>query len=351
MTHGGNVWQGGSPDSWLDYSANIRPGGPPDWVREALARGLDDAAYYPDPAMRAASEALAVYLDLPADCVRPTAGGISALDLGMGAADRQVVLLSPGFGEYEWLARNHGLQVRAVPLLKEFHAVADPAEVLRGAISPGTLMCLGNPVNPLGCAFPRGDMTRLLDVVEAADGWLMVDEAFISYCADCSIHDLVTARERLIVAGSMTKILGIPGVRLGYLCAGPATLSRLTARQLTWELNCVAAAVLRALPDHRNEVADEARLTAARREALITGLQAMGLYVYPSRAAFVLVDLGRPAEPIAAALKDQGILVRQCMDFSGVDDGNHLRLAVKDDRSNARLLAALREALTCAANH
>ena len=112
-----------------------------------------------------------------------------------------------------------------------------------------------------------------------------------------------------------------------------------------------AAAVLRALPDHRADVIDEARLTAARREALVTGLQAMGLYVYPSRAAFVLVDLGRPAEPIAAALKDQGILVRQCMDFSGVDDGNHLRLAVKDDRSNARLLAALREALTCAANH
>ena len=38
MTHGGNVWAGGDPAEWLDYSANIRPGGPPEWVRAALLR-------------------------------------------------------------------------------------------------------------------------------------------------------------------------------------------------------------------------------------------------------------------------------------------------------------------------
>ena len=30
MKHGGNVWQGERPSEWLDFSANLRPEGPPD---------------------------------------------------------------------------------------------------------------------------------------------------------------------------------------------------------------------------------------------------------------------------------------------------------------------------------
>ena len=58
MRHGGNVWQGNAPDEWLDYSANVRPDGPPEWVREAMRAGLSRARYYPDPAQRAARAAL-----------------------------------------------------------------------------------------------------------------------------------------------------------------------------------------------------------------------------------------------------------------------------------------------------
>ena len=43
MTHGGNVWQGEGPKHWLDYSANLRPEGAPEWVKSALLRNVDDA--------------------------------------------------------------------------------------------------------------------------------------------------------------------------------------------------------------------------------------------------------------------------------------------------------------------
>ena len=37
--------------------------------------------------------------------------------------------------------------------------------------------------------------------------------------------------------------------------------------------------------------------------------------------------------------------------FPGVDDGRHLRLAVKDERSNGIFLKNLEEAMQCAENH
>ena len=39
------------------------------------------------------------------------------------------------------------------------------------------------------------------------------------------------------------------------------------------------------------------------------------------------------------------------MNFPGVDDGRHLRLAVKDERSNGIFLKNLEEAMQCAENH
>ena len=50
------------------------------------------------------------------------------------------------------------------------------------------------------------------------------------------------------------------------------------------------------------------------------------------------------------ALKEKKLLVRRCMDFEGIDDGQHVRLAVKDDRSNQKFLLTLKEILTCAEN-
>ena len=44
-----------------------------------------------------------------------------------------------------------------------------------------------------------------------------------------------------------------------------------------------------------------------------------------------------------ARLLEKQILVRQCMNFPGIDDGRHLRLAVKDEASNARFIKELEE--------
>ena len=346
MTHGGNVWQGSAPDEWLDFSANLRPEGTPKWVRDALTEAVDAARYYPDPRMQRGKAALAEYLNIGSDCVLPTAGGISAIRLANCVHSRQTVIFTPCFCEYAQFASS---EVRKVSLLGTDHAILEPAEALRGGIERNSLVWLCNPMNPVGTAFSREQILRLLDMAEAFDSWLAVDEAFIDYCGEYSSAKLVGSR-RLIIVGSMTKILGIPGVRLGYLCAAPELIQTLEKQMIPWELSCFAEAVLAELPRHRKDISGYARRNSTRREVLREALEGLGTYVYLSEATFLLADFGRNVQPVISELRKKHILVRDCADFDGINDGCHLRLAVKGETENELLIRAIGEAISCAEN-
>ena len=61
MKHGGNVWEDGKPEMWMDFSANLRPEGTPIWVMQAMQDALFHTRYYPDRAMKAAKHGLSAY--------------------------------------------------------------------------------------------------------------------------------------------------------------------------------------------------------------------------------------------------------------------------------------------------
>lgn len=350
MVHGGDVWQGGGPGTWLDFSANLRPEGMPEWVREALCGAMENARYYPEPGMGAARAALGAVLGVPQDCVLPTAGGIAAIDLAASLPGGRAVCFAPCFGEYAARSAVQGKAVVHVPLIGPGRAMRDPAEAVKDVLRTGDIAFLCSPLNPVGTAFSRAQIERLLGIAQARLAWLVVDEAFIAYCPEHSVADWAAARERLIVVGSMTKALGIPGVRLGYVCAGPEIVREMERRQTPWALGCFAQAVLRALPDHMEEVLADAAKCGPRRAMLRQGLEALGAHVYDSSAPFLLADMGCDAGSIACTLKKNGILVRLCEDFETINDGRHMRLAVKTETENARLLAAMEEAMACAEN-
>lgn len=349
MNHGGNVWQGSDPAEWLDYSANIRPGGPPEWVRAALRGAMDNVSYYPQLTMDRAGNALAAFLGVRREQVLPTAGGIAAISLATRLGAERVRVPAPSFLEYSQLAEGFGLPVEPVSML-DGHRVLSPAETLGRDLRENTLLWLCSPWNPVGAGFSPREVEALLAAAEAKNCFLAVDEAFIHYCPENTVLPLIEDHPRLIVTGSLTKILGIPGVRLGYLCAG-ALMERLSAGQDPWELNCFAEAVAMALPEHREDPEAECVRSRLARERLRAGLEELGVFVYPSQANFLLCDLGRDVRPIEDYLFERKILVRRCMNFRGIDDGRHLRLAVKDEASDTRFLNTLREALQCAGNH
>ena len=326
--HGGDVWLGQSPGDVLDFSANLNPAGPPEWVRVAMFEGLKNARYYPDLRQRAALVGLSAHLGLPETCILPTAGGIEAVACAAKLPGEHVVA-QPTFQEYGALCGGHRDVLRSE--LKDYRP------------EPGEVLWLCNPNNPTGDALPRGKVLALLERMEAVGGHLVVDEAFIDYCPEHSVREMVTSHPALLVPGSLTKVLAIPGVRLGYLAAHPSVIETLREGLPPWRLNCVADAVAAALPGHSGEFEEIRRLNDARREGFAAALAGIGARVYPSAANFLLCDFGRDMRPEIERLRERGMLVRSCGMFPGLTHG-HVRLCVRTEGENERLVAALKGA-------
>ena len=323
MKHGGNVWEAGSPSGWLDFSANLRPEGTPDWAMRAMRAALCNARYYPDRAMRAARAGLAAYAGVPEACILPTAGGVAAIDLCMALHPGRVRTEMPAFGEYAERAAAHHRE----------HTLWD------GRFAPGDLLMLGNPNNPTGSARRREEVLALHAQAMRSGAVLAVDEAFIDFCPEHSVRRDVT--QGLTVVGSLTKTLCIPGVRLGYVCAAPELIARMEHLALPWSLNMLAAEIAAQLPMHMEELRRDAKRNAQRRERLSDLLRSHGARVEPSQANFLLADFGRDMSDTVQTLRARHILVRTCASF-GLGK-SVLRLAVRTDAENDMLVNALWE--------
>lgn len=322
----GRVPHGGATDpDVLDFSANTNPR-TPDGVAEAYREALAEARRYPDddyPAFRAAA-ADAVGC-APGDVV-PTPGGLAAIRLAIATcveSGDSALVPAPSFSEYAREVRLQG----GDPEFVAHDAVldADPADHALAAVC--------NPNNPTGEAYDPDALRDFADRCRAAGTRLLVDEAFLGYTDDPSL----AGREGCVVARSLTKLFGLPGLRAGYAVATGGTREDLATARRAWNLSTPAARVgTRCLRD-RGFVRETRRRMREERERLRAAL-ASRYGVHGSDAPFLLLDV-EDVQRVVARARERGVAVRDATTFRGLD--SHVRVAVRDREANDRLLEAM----------
>lgn len=351
--HGGDVETaasrfGGDPADFLDFSANINPLGPPLEVLRALEQGLNANAVlrYPDPGHRALKSALGSRLGVAPECISVGNGAAESMALLLlGLAPRRVGTVEPGFSEYAALSRQFGAEVLSVRGRKELDWRAEPEDIER-LLEQVDMLFLGQPNNPNGIQYPVAVLERLALKAGQTGAVLVVDEAFMDFIPAENRQSLAARLHefpQVILIRSMTKFYAIPGLRLGYALGRPELIRAMTAKQVTWSVNGLALiageACLRSGERFERETL---RQIALERNRLTNALQGYGCEVTPGEANFLLVRLPDPwtAATMQAALGGQGILIRSCAMYPGLTE-RHVRIAVKDEPSNKRLIEAL----------
>ncbi|MFC6718682.1 threonine-phosphate decarboxylase CobD [Natrialbaceae archaeon GCM10025810] len=330
----GRVPHGGDSDpDVLDFSANTNPR-TPDGVAEVHAEALEASRRYPDGAYPEFRGAAATYVGCDPERVIPTAGGLAAIRLGMEVTlepgDRALVPY-PSFGEY---AREVELQGAA----PDFVPVDEALEASNERLERCALAIVCTPNNPTGEAADPDALSAFADRCADAGTTLLVDEAFLDYTDLPSATSL--SAENVIVARSLTKIFGLPGLRAGFAVARGERLEALETARPTWGLGLPAARVGAHCMRSEGFVRETREEVVRERERMREALEGAGFEVRPSDAPYLLCDVGdRHVEAVIARARESGVAIRDATTFRGLD--SHVRVAVKDRASNGRLLEAL----------
>ncbi len=334
--HGGDVSRvsartGIAVERILDFSANVNPLGLPVCAMEQLARDASDPRVlmqYPDPEAAQLRRALSQRLHIPVENIVIGAGADALIHAAVRALAPQRCLISvPAFSEYERAARACGCPVH------------------RGQTAqPGDLVILNNPHNPTGACASRVEMLERIRVIRAAGATVLADEAFIDYVPEAAITRDATSMRGVVAVRSLTKFFGCPGLRVGYAVAAPETAAALTAQLSAWPVTTLAINALTAALGDEQYI--RATLENNRRAIgpLVAGLERLGCRPLPPSANFILFEV--PTGICASDIREQLIrhhafLVRGCDSFDGLELGRYLRIAVRTEDENSRLLEAL----------
>ena len=322
----------------LDFNENTVACSPR--VREVLGRiSAGELTRYPE---RAPLEAIvAAHLGLAAQQVALTNGVDEAIHVLFEAfleAGDELLLPVPTYTMYEVYASAtdaHAVTVQAADDLQF------PFERLISAITPHTkIIAIANPNSPSGSVAARAQIIEIAN--RAPHAVVLLDEAYFHFHGE-SVVDLIGALPNLVVARTFSKAYGLAGLRLGVL-AGPVKLMRWVRRVLSpYSVNSLALACLpAALEDtvYLDWYVDE--VLQARTE-FESALDAAGVRRWPSRANFVLVEIGARHAEFTDRMRAAGVLVRDRSSDPGCD--GCVRITIGTREQMVKAVAALNEAI------
>lgn len=203
-----------------DFLADLDPGLSLDWNGQSF-RGL--------PSLRAAVTRQAGTEPVcTADQVLITAGAAEANYLAIRQLlhpGDEIVIESPGWPQAAVLARAIGAHIKTVTR-QEQDGWALPLDALRDSVTPRTkLIFLTNPNNPTGALMSDADLNAVAGIADAVGAWLLVDEVYAGLEWEGPRPKSIAAiYPRGITTGSVSKALGLQGLRTGWMICQDETL-------------------------------------------------------------------------------------------------------------------------------
>lgn len=206
----------------------------------------------------------------------------------------EVILLSPFWVSYEITVRLAG----GVPVILKAGVEEDfktpPSRIAAALTEKTKLLILNSPNNPTGAVWTKPELEALAQVVASHPRLMVLSDEIYEYILFdgkmTSFASLPGMRERAVTVNGFSKSFAMTGWRLGY-AAGPAPLAVAMARLqsgLTAGANSfVQQAALTALSAPRDDVETMRRRYQARRDMVVTALDALpGLRLSPIPATF-----------------------------------------------------------------
>jgi threonine-phosphate decarboxylase len=328
----------------LDFCIPVNLHFPPPALVEMIHAHLGEILrYYPDYA-EVHQQHIAEMTGVAPETIVPCNGSTEIITMLCREAQGPIITSVPTFSRWTDLPEELHVPLYTIARQRENAFRLEVEEIVSTVRKVGArTLVVSNPNNPTGAWFTLAEIKTLAGALEDLDA-LIVDESFIDFSDLETAATFAAQTPNLIVVKSMGKSLGWHGVRLGYAATEPRRAQAMRARLPFWNINGLAAFVLKNMTGFKREYyASFAQVTADRIYMTEQLALVPRVNIYPSKANFLFVEL--PASMSGRQLRDRllenyGLMVRECSNKIGSSE-QYLRLAVQGRAAVNSLVAAL----------
>jgi histidinol-phosphate aminotransferase len=328
----------------IKLASNENPLAPSERVQKAIAAALGTLNRYPDGSGFYLRQALAKKHDFTQDQVFVGNGSNELIELAVRTFLKpgdEAIVPHPSFVVYPMIVQAAG-GIRVMVMLKDYRL---DLEAMARAITPMTKMVfVANPNNPTATMVTADEVEAFMARVPERT-IVVFDEAYIEFAMGPDFPnalEYVKQGRKVIVLRTFSKAASLAGLRIGYGIADADAVSLMNRIRQPFNVNSLAQVAALAALDDESHVLECVRMIEAGRHYLYDEFNNLGVKFVPSRANFILVDVGRSASDIYQRLLKEGVIVRPMTPF-GMESA--LRITVGTPQENRRLVKALKKVL------
>jgi histidinol-phosphate aminotransferase len=287
---------------------------------------------YPDPEAKELKKLLGKRYGISPECILQGNGSDELIYYLITTFGGPVLYPVPTFSMYGIISRALGEKDIAVPLDEEFDL---DLKRMMSAVKKERpkLIFLSSPNNPTGNCFSA---EKILKLIEASKGIVVVDEAYQPFSSDRGFLPLLKDYRNLVIMRTLSKI-GLAALRVGFLIADPEIIGEVNKVRLPFNVNSLSQNIAIAALRDAKGLNTAIKSIVSERDRLAAKMEKIeGVTPFPSEANFILFRTN-DADRLYKRLLKKGVLVRN------MNDGlkGCLRVTVGTPEENTAFLKAL----------
>ncbi|GIU34543.1 histidinol-phosphate aminotransferase [Shewanella colwelliana] len=298
---------------------------------------IDGLNRYPECQPPALINAYAKYAGVTAGQVLTSRGADEAIELLIRTfcvpGKDSIACFGPTYGMYAISAQTFNVGVNALRLNDEYQLPND----IDVQVDDAKLVFICNPNNPTGTVINPAVIEQL--IAKLPDALVVVDEAYIEFCPDYSVANLINQFDNLIVLRTLSKAFALAGARCGFMLANEMIIEMVMRVIVPYPVplpvsNLACEALSPQGIDTMKQQVSQLKQNGLR---LSEALLRIGAQVLPANGNFVLATFDNVTE-IQNKLKQGGAVARAYKDPALA---NSIRFSFASDEQTDTLINLL----------
>lgn len=335
----------------LDFCYLVNPYFPPQKMIDEIKASFEKLITQYPSGMEVNSLLAAKNFNVKQDNIVVGNGAAELIKALMGYLSGKVGFIKPTFEEYS----NRYDEINTVIFMSQKKNFIYTAQDLIDFYDKRDIssLVIVNPDNPSGNYIPKKEIINLLKWTKQKEINLIIDESFVDFAdeenASIIEQTILDDNPTLFVIKSISKSYGVPGLRLGILASGnKKAIEYLKQDVAIWNINSFAEFYMQIEEKYKKDYIEGLKKYRREREKIQKQLEKLpNISVASSQANYIMIEL--LGDITATELTERLLLKHKILvkDLSKkITSGEYIRLAIRNEEDNNRLLLSLQEELT-----